>query len=94
MIFIVILSWALFIVLSFNCWQNAPVINLTFKNDRNVFVSEDRTHSAESLPSKGDTTFDLLFHRGGTHENALIEIDVLSTSSISLLSSVVGSSMS
>ena len=68
-----------------NCWSNALVINLTFKNDRNVFFSEDRTRSAESLSCKGDMTFDLLFLRGGIHGNALTEIQVMIDSLLSMV---------
>lgn len=59
-----------------------------------VFVFEDRARSTESLQSEGDTTFDLLFLRGGIH--ALTEGGRCNdlTSSISLLSLVVGSSTS
>ena len=55
-------------------WQDALVVNLAFKRDRNVFVFEDRTRFAQSLPSKADTTFDLLFLRGGIIGNALTEV--------------------
>ena len=54
-----------------------------------VFVFEDRARSTESLQSEGDTTFDLLFLRGGIHVEVLTEVDV-TTSSILLLSVLAG----
>ena len=54
-----------------------------------VFVFEDRARSTESFQSEGDTTFDLLFLRGGIHVEVLTEVDV-TTSSILLLSVLAG----
>ena len=52
------------------------MINLVFKNDRNVIVFKDRTHSTESLQSGVYTAFDLLFLLGGIHGDALTEVDI------------------
>jgi len=57
--------------------HNSEFVKLGFKNDRKVFVFEDRTRSTKSLQSEGDTTFDLLFLRGGIDGEVLTEVDVM-----------------